>query len=274
MFYLLKDYFMELKEEWTNDQVPLLAAAQAFYYLLSLAPMLILILAILPYFQFDPEQVIDLGREFLPSEAMNIMEDTIIDAISTPDGGLLTLGIIGTIWTASHGMNAFIMALNTAYNIKKTRSFLMHRGLSILMTLLLIVSLMVTLLLPVFGQAILDLIQTFIDLPEETAALILISRWVIAAIAVIFILSIMYKIAPNKKIPYKSVLPGAVIAAITWMLVSFGFSIYINNFGNFSATYGSLGGIIILMIWFFLTGAILLLGAEINAINYRKIKGR
>lgn len=274
MIYLLKGYVLELKEEWRKDQAPLLAAAQAFYYLLSLAPMLILILAILPYFQFDPEQIIELGEGFLPSEAMNVMEDTIIDTVSTPAGGLLTLGIVGTVWTASHGMNAFIMAVNTAYNIKKQRSFLLHRGLSILMTLLLIISLLVTLLLPVFGQAILNIIQSFIELPGETAVIISIGRWVFAALFLMLVLSIMYKIAPNIKIPFKSVFPGAVAASLAWMLISFGFSIYISNFGNYSATYGSLGGIIILMIWFFLTGAILLLGAEINAIHYRRIKGR
>ncbi|SDN34548.1 YihY/virulence factor BrkB family protein [Alkalicoccus daliensis] len=274
MYVFLKEYFLEIKKEWSKDQAPLLAAAQAFYYLLSIVPMLILIISILPYFQFQPEQIIEYGEEFLPAEAMEVMEDTIIDTVSTPNGGLLTFGIIGTIWSASNGMNAFIMAINTAYNVKTRRTFIKHRALSILMTLLLIFSFLVSLTLPIFGQAILDLVTSFINLPEQIELIFQISRWVAALIIITLILSILYKVAPNMKIPFKKVLPGALIATVSWMLASFGFSLYISNFGNFSATYGGLGGIIILMLWFFLTGAILLLGAEINAIHYRKTKGR
>ncbi|MFC4735804.1 YihY/virulence factor BrkB family protein [Bacillus daqingensis] len=274
MWAVWKEYALEIKEEWSRDDVPLLAAAQAYYYVLSVIPLMILLLAILPYFQLDPDQVLSYAEEFLPGAAVDVFEDTIVDAVSEPNGGLLTVGILGTIWSASNGMNAFIQAINTAFNVTKKRSFLKHRGLSILLTLLLLLSLITTLFLPIFGEAILGAVQQMAELPAQTELLIQAGRWIIALLVVITILTALYTVAPNMKIPFKSVIPGAVAATIGWMAASYGFSIYISNFGNFSATYGSLGGMIILMLWMFLTGIILLIGAEINAIHFRRQQGR
>ncbi|PRO66902.1 YihY/virulence factor BrkB family protein [Alkalicoccus urumqiensis] len=272
--HIIQAYARELWKEWSKDEVPLLAAAQAYYYVLSSVPLVILILSILPYFQFNPDQVITYMEELLPRTTVSLLEDTIISAVSEPQGGLLTIGALGTIWSASNGMNAFIQAVNTAYNVENKRSFLIHRLLSIGLTFLLIISLLVALILPVFGQAIFDAAAQILSLPEEAALLLQAARWIGALIVIILVLSILYKTAPYMKVPFLHVIPGAVTATVLWLLASFGFSIYINNFGNFSATYGSLGGIIILMIWFFLTGAILMIGAEINAVYHRRRKGR
>ncbi|NJP37322.1 YihY/virulence factor BrkB family protein [Alkalicoccus luteus] len=274
MWAVWKEYALEIKEEWSRDDVPLLAAAQAYYYVLSVIPLMILLLAVLPYFQLDPDQVLSYAEEFLPEAAVDVFEDTIVDAVSEPNGGLLTVGILGTIWSASNGMNAFIQAINTAFNVTKKRSFLKHRGLSILLTLLLLLSLITTLFLPIFGEAILDAVQQVVNMPPQAEMLIQAGRWIVAILVVITILTALYTVAPNMKIPFKSVIPGAVAATIGWMAASYGFSIYISNFGNFSATYGSLGGMIILMLWMFLTGIILLIGAEINAIHFRRQQGR
>ncbi|CAM3726363.1 YihY/virulence factor BrkB family protein [Alkalicoccus chagannorensis] len=272
MFSLIKSYALEIKEEWTKDNGPMLAAAQAYYYVLAIVPVMILLLALLPYFQFDPDEVISLAEEFLPAAAMDIMEDTIIDAVTEPSGGILTVGIIGTIWSASNGMNAFIQAVNAAYNAAEKRSFLIHRLLSIAMTFMLLLTVLISLLLPVFGGVILEGIEEVVDLPGGLSTLFLILRWVVAFIIMVLILSVLYKLAPNEKVPYLHTLPGAAASTLLWLLISYGFSIYISNFGNFSATYGSLGGIIILMIWFFLTGAVLVAGAELNAVYHRRRK--
>lgn len=170
-------------------------------------------------------------------------------------------------------MNAFIKAQNEAYNVKVSRSFWRARLVSTGLTLGLIVAMIIALILPVFGDAIIKFIHSILTLPEETEILFQVLRWTISIVVIATVLAVLYHVAPNIKIPFRYALPGAVFATILWQLTSFGFSLYIRNFANYSETYGSLGGVIILMIWFFLIGNILVIGAEINAIHYRKKRG-
>ena len=183
----------------------------------------------------------------------------------------LLLGIIGTIWSASNGINAFIHSMNIAFDVKETRNYLMNRFLAIIMTFGLICAFIIALILPVFGNIILDVIDKFLPISYEIQNLIHVLRWAIAIIIISIILAFLYKIAPNIHLSIKHVLLGAVIATILWVLISLGFSIYVNDFGNYSATYGSLGGVIVLMLWLYLTGLSLIIGGEINAFLYRKI---
>ncbi|QKS71185.1 YihY/virulence factor BrkB family protein [Paenalkalicoccus suaedae] len=270
MFHTLKVYVKEIMNEWANDNPPLLAAAQAYYYILAILPLIVLLLAILPYLNLDVEQVLSLMDELLPREVVSTIDETIIDVISTPNGGLLTVGIIGTIWSASNGVNAFIMAVNEAYNFTTKRSFLVHRGLSIGLTLLLILTILTTLLLPILGDTIISIIGQVMPMPSHIELFLQVIRWFIALFVMLAVLSVLYFVAPNAKVPFKQVLPGAMFATAAWLIISWGFAMYVSNFGSYSATYGSLGGVVILMLWFFLTGVIFVLGAEINAIYYRR----
>lgn len=263
-------FIKELMNELTNDNAPILAAAQAYYYLLSIVPLLILVLAILPYLDIDPDNAIQLIGSALPSEMAEVLQDTIFTIISTPSGGLLTIGIIGTIWSASNGMNAFILATNAAYNITEKRSFINRRVQSVLLTFGMIIALVATLVLPVFGEVIMNFVSLFIVIPSDYEILFFMVRSLVGFVIMALVLASLYYFAPNLKLPFKLVLPGAIFAIISWQVISWGFAYYISNFGNFSATYGSLGGIIILMLWFFLTGLILVIGAEINAIYYNR----
>ncbi|ERN53999.1 YihY/virulence factor BrkB family protein [Alkalihalophilus marmarensis] len=118
-------YGKALGTEFSNDNVPLLAAAQAYYYILSFIPMLILIFSIIPYLNFDPDQAMDVISSIMPDDTFLVFEEQILSILTEQRGGLLTVGIIGTIWSASNGMNAFIQAQNEAYNVKETRSFVL-----------------------------------------------------------------------------------------------------------------------------------------------------
>ncbi len=266
----IKNYTKEIKEEFQKDDVPLLAAAQAYHYLLSIIPMLILLLSIVPYLNISSSQIMSFISEVLPDETSSIFKENIVSVVETPSGGLLTIGILGTIWSASNGINAFIKASNKAYEVEENRSFLKVRLISIALTFGMIIALVVSIVLPVFGQVILKMLNTFIPMPEHIKLILSILRWVISIIVITSILIVLYRFAPNKTLPAKEILPGACLASILWLLISLVFSFYVSNFGNYSATYGSLGGIIVMMIWFFLTGLILMIGAEINVVNHRK----
>ncbi|ADH98569.1 YihY/virulence factor BrkB family protein [Salisediminibacterium selenitireducens] len=263
-------FFKSLGQEFTKDNVPLLAAAQAYYYMLSLFPMLILILSIIPYFDLDPNIVVELMYQFIPGEIASMIEGQIVNLVTEQRGGLLTFGILATIWSASNGMNTFIKAQNEAYNVKVQRPFWKARLVSIALTFGLILALIVALILPVMGDAIISFISSFGILTAELEELFRLLRWVVSISLLAMIFAALYYLAPNTKIPFRYALPGALFATLAWQLTGFGFSIYISNFANFSQTYGSLGGIIVLMLWLFLIGIVLVVGAEINAVLYRK----
>ncbi|WKA58051.1 YihY/virulence factor BrkB family protein [Planococcus shenhongbingii] len=261
-----KDLVGEIKK----DRATTLAAAQAYYYLLAIVPLLILLLAILPYLQLDPQRVMDLVGTVLPGEMAATFQDTIVSVVTTPSGGLLTFGILGTLWSASNAMTAFIEATNQAYDVEETRSFIKLKGMAIILTLFMLVAVIVALVLPIFGGTIIDTISSILSLPPQTEIIFQVLRWVISIAVMSIVLAFLYKFAPNKSFPFKEVIIGAVIATVLWQVVSLGFSFYVSNFGSYSATYGSLGGIIVLMLWFFLTGLILVVGAEINAILHKR----
>ncbi|WP_347862842.1 YihY/virulence factor BrkB family protein [Salimicrobium sp. PL1-032A] len=263
----LKTYGKELVEEFQNDDVPVLASSQAYYYLLAIFPMLILILSLLPYFSIDSDRVMSFISTNFPGDTAEIFRENIVSVVEEPSGGLLTFGILATIWSASNGINAFIKASNIAYNVEETRSFLKVRLISIALTFGMIIAIIVAIMLPVFGDVIINFFQELLRLPDSTVVVFQVLRWVISITVMTLVLMGLYHIAPNKNIPFRSIIPGAIATTLLWQLISLLFSFYISNFGNYSATYGSLGGIIILMLWFFLTGVILMIGAEINVIT-------
>lgn len=269
----IKYYGKSLLGELKEDRATGLAAQQAYYYMLALFPMLILLIAIVPYLNIDPQKAIDVVNKLLPSESAQLLRDNVVKLVSERNGGLLTFGIIGTIWSASNGMNAFMKAMNIAFDVEETRSFIKARLVSIMLTIGLILTLVVALLLPVFGEVILDGIQSFIHIPAPFDIIFSIVRWIVAFVVMVAVLAALYRIAPNKHYPFKHVIPGAIFATVVWQLISLGFSFYVSNFGNYSATYGSLGGVIVLMLWLFLTGLALVLGGEINAIYNRDKTG-
>ncbi|MBM7691169.1 membrane protein [Peribacillus deserti] len=259
----------KLGKEMKDDRATGLAAEQSYYYMLALFPMLILLLSILPYLNIDPHKAIKVMGTLMPSESSSIFKDNVVNIVSDRNGGLLTFGILGTLWSASNGINAFIHSMNIAFDVEETRSFIKQRLISIMLTLGLIIAFVVALVLPVFGNVLYDMIDSFLPLPAEMEILFKVLRWIVAICVMIVVLAFLYKMAPNKHYPFKQVLPGAIVATIVWQLISLGFSFYVSNFGNYSSTYGSLGGVIVLMLWLYLTGLALVLGGEINAILHR-----
>lgn len=251
-----------------------LAAEQAYYYLLSLFPMLILLLSILPYLSINTELVLNLLNDFAPSQTTKLIKETIVTIFSIRNSGLLTVGIVGTIWSASNGMRAFIVSMNIAFEIKETRNFIMTLLVSIFLTFSLIFSLVIALALPVFGNVILELVNRFTPIPDSIQYVLHILRWLIAVFVISIVLSFMYHAAPNIHLPFRQVYFGAMITTILWLIFSFGFSSYVDHFSHNTSTYGSLGGVIILMLWLHFTGMALIIGGEIIAIRYRNFNAQ
>jgi membrane protein len=263
----------KLGKEMKQDRATGLAAEQAYFYMLAIFPLLILTLSIIPYLSIDPEKAVEFLNTIMPPQTVELIERNIHEFVSNPNGGLLTFGIIGTIWSASNGMNAFIGAMNEAFNVEETRPFYLVRLLSIGLTIGLIFAFLIAFFLPIFGGLIITNIGKFLNIQGGTAISLNILRFVVAFVVIFSIITCLYKVAPNIKKKFKEVMPGALMSTVLWQLISLGFSFYVSNFGNYSGTYGSLGGVIVLMLWLYLTGLSLVIGGEINAIYHKnKIK--
>jgi membrane protein len=253
-----------VKRIFANDIFGL-AAQLAYFFLLSLFPLLLFLVTLLPYLPITQEDILGVIRDFAPGESMQLIE-TNINQLSQKNGKLLSFGIIATIWSASNGINAIVKALNSAYEVEESRPFLIARGMAILFTFAMLFVFVVALLLPVFGKLIGIYLFAKFGLSDEFMSIWNTLRWLVSSIILFIVFTGLYWIAPNKKLKCITVVPGAIFATIGWILSSLAFSYYVTNFGNYSATYGSIGAIIVLMIWFYLTGVIIIIGGEINAI--------
>lgn len=243
-----------------------LGSQLAFFFLLSLFPLLIFIMTLLPYLNFNQTEVFLLIRDYAPESVAMLIEGTLNEILKNRNGGLLSIGALATVWSASKGMNALTKALNRSYFTEESRSFFMARGMSVVFTVMLIAVLLVALVLPVFGQQIGVLVFSYMGLEKGFLTLWAGLRWLVPPVLIFFVFSLIYWLVPNLKIQFKSVLPGALFATVGWILTSFAFSFYVGSYGNYSSTYGGIGAIIVLMMWLYFSAIILMLGGQLNAV--------
>ncbi|KMY45794.1 hypothetical protein AC622_17620 [Bacillus sp. FJAT-27916] len=262
--YKKKSLLKHLYEKIKEDEITGLAAQLAYYFLLSIFPMLIFTITLLPYFPISTEDIISMLDAYVPDDSVDLLESSLATIMESRNGGLLSFGILATIWSASNGINAIIRALNHAYDVEENRSFIVSRALALVLTLAMIFVVVVSLLLPIFGRMILEVV--FDILGFEPSYVYTLLRWTISIAVTTFVFTMLYWLAPNIKISLKSAWPGALFASIGWALSSLAFSFYVNSFGNYTSTYGSLGGLIVLMLWFYLSGLVIIVGGEINAV--------
>ncbi|PDL69325.1 ribonuclease [Listeria monocytogenes] len=241
------------------------AAQLAYYMLFSIFPMLLIAATLLAYLHIDKDSVFNMIKEFAPDQIMDFLEENLNNLLTQKNGGLLSIGIIATLWSASNGMNAVMKSLNKAYGVTNKRNYVVQRLLSMFFTLAMLATVGATLLLLVFGQRIGMFLINHLNFSEDFLSFWNNLRWTVTLIVIFVVFTFLYWVAPNRRSTLISVLPGALFSTIGWTVASVGFAYYVNNFGNYSATYGSIGVIIILMLWFYLTGIILMIGGELNA---------
>jgi membrane protein len=201
----------------------------------------------------------------MPGDAASIIEKTLNEIRSGATGGLLSIGVLGALWAGSNGMSSIMSALNVAYDVKETRPWWKAKLLALGLTLGFSVFILSALVLMVLGPKIGETVASWVGLGQIFSLV-----WNILSIPLVMILvtigiALVYFLAPNAKQHWRWVTPGSVVALVVWLLASFGLRFYVTNFANYSATYGSIGGVILLMLWLYLSGVALLLGAEVNA---------
>ena len=254
-------------QEALQDNLSLLAAGVAFFAVLSLFPALIALVTLVGLVT-DPAQITQQVQSFttgLPQGAQELIADQLA-AIAGSGDGALTLGLVVSLlvalWTASSGTSNLLSAVNLAYDETESRGIVRLRAIALLLTLGAIVFFVLTLAL----IAVVPVILNLVPLGPAGTVLAQVLRWTLLIALIVTGLAVLYSVAPARNPPkFRWVTPGSVVAALLWLLGTAGFSLYVTYFGTYNKTYGTLAGVIVLMLWLFLTSAVVLLGAEINA---------
>lgn len=257
-----KTFGKRLKAEYKDDAINDRAAALTYFGVLALFPFILFLVALGGLF-IDPTQIQSLVQQLAtvaPQEAVSLIEGRLQSLAQSTSGGLLGLSIVGAIWAASNGVAALIRALNRMYDVEESRPGWKVRGLAILVTLFAAAFTLAATLVAVAAPAVANSIGG----PVGTAVNWL--RLPVAGLVVMFVWAVLFWALPDAKQRFKFLTPGAVVGVLIWVAASWGFSVYVRNFGSYDATYGALGGVIVMLLWMYISAQALLLGAEINSV--------
>ncbi|WP_329000031.1 YihY/virulence factor BrkB family protein [Kribbella sp. NBC_00709] len=261
-------WWQVIRRAWAEaktDQVPLLAAGVAFFGFLSLFPAVIA--AVLAYgLVADPAQIRNQVEDLtaaMPASGRDLLLQQLDALTSAPRQGLgigVAIAVIAALWSASGGVGYLLSAVNLAYDEEETRGFIRRKLLALGMTLGAILFVLLAIALLTAGTAIGDQVARPIQI------LLAVVRLVLAVVLISVALAVTYRLGPDRDAPrIRWVSTGAVVATVIWLVASIGFSVYVETFGNYAKTYGSLAAVVVLMLWLWLTAYAVLLGAEINA---------
>jgi membrane protein len=243
------------------------AAQLAYYFLFALFPFFLVLTTLLGYLPVPNllDRLMETLAQMLPGEALRLVQDNVRELVTNQRGGLLSLGILAALWTSSSAMTAIIDGVNRAYDVEEGRPFWKVRLMAMLLTIGLSVFIIVSLILLTFGPQIGGWIADKVGLGSVFKLAWNILRWPVIVGLLIGAMALIYYMAPDVEQEWQWITPGSVVAVIGWLLASLGFSFYVNNFGSYNATYGSIGAVIVLLTWMYVSGFFILVGGEINA---------
>jgi membrane protein len=259
-----------IKESVTDflaDDMTTYASALAYQALFSLFPFIVFLVALLGF--LDLPTFFDWLRQqaetLLPAQAMDQVNHVITE-LKQPQGGLLSIGVVVALWTASSGIRATMNALNVAYDVKEGRPAWKLYPLSILYTIGIAAMMIAAAALLILGPKAMQWLAYQVGMEQLFVTLWTWLRWPVSLFLVTLAIAVVYYVAPDAQQEFRFITPGATLAVIVWVLSSLGFNYYVSNFADYSVMYGSIGTIIALLLYFFISTAVLLFGAEVNAV--------
>lgn len=257
----LGDLYNRLKK----DEITALGAQITYYLILAFLPFLVFLLTLISYTPITREQTLANFAAVIPPKAYELVLGVLQEVTSSDRATLLSFGMLVSVWIASNGVSSLIRGINKAYDQEETRSFLKVTGISALFTLALSMVIIFTFTLLVFGEVIGRYLFSLLGIAASFKTVWGLIRYIIALSTMTLVFTSIYYYIPNRRLSFKEVLPGALFADLGWVLISLAFSFYVNNFYIYSNTYGSLGGVFILLLWLYWCSIIVLLGGELNA---------
>jgi membrane protein len=267
----LVPFSKRVAKQFSGDDISGLAAELSYRFFLALFPFFIFLAALGGFIAAavssgDPTQrIMNQIGDALPADARSILQEQVSGVLKSHSGGLLSIGIIGAIWASSGAMKALIKALNRVYGVSETRPFWKSTSLALSMTVAGSVCILGSFALLVATQAFGSNIADALGAGGAFQLTVALVRWPIVIVLVLFAVGLIYSLAPNIDVPFRFVSPGAVTFTVVWLLTAIAFGLYVANFGSYNKTYGTLGGVVVLLTWLYLSNVMLLLGAEINA---------
>jgi membrane protein len=253
--------------ETLTDDCLSLAAQLAYYFFLALFPALLFLVALASFFPVQNlmESILGSLARFAPPDVLNIVRDQITKIGESKDAGLLTTGMLLTIWSSSSGMQAIMSTLNRAYDIDEGRPWWKVRLIAVLMTIGVGLFVVVSFALVVVGPTTAEHIAQWFGLGQAFVWAWWILQWPVVFLLVASGIALIYYFGPDAEQDFVWITPGSALATVLWLLFSLGFKLYVARFTNYNETYGTIGGVIVLMLWFYASGLAFLIGAEMNA---------
>lgn len=246
------------------------ASSIAFNFFVAFFPAIIFLFTLIPYLPIDnfQEVLLQLFSEVLPPSTYQATFETINDIINHPRGGLLSIGFIMALYFSTNSINSLMEAFNSSYHIRENRSLLQQRIIALGLTLLLSLMLIAAISLIIFTQVASGYFVEIGVLEESSIVLMMIGKWIILLSMLFFGTAILFQYAPAKKTYWSIFSPGAIIATLFIVLTSLGFGYYIDQFAQYNKLYGSIGTLIIILLWMYFNAIVLLIGFELNASIY------
>lgn len=254
-------------KDFSKDDMTTYASALAYRAIFSLFPFLLFLIAMLgvldlqEFFTWLREQV----SLVLPPDALELV-NPVIDQMQNQKSGLLSVGIVVALWSASIGVRSLMNAMNKAYGVEEGRPAWKLMLLSVLYTIGLAVILLLAAGLMIIGPQVIEWLAEQVGLKEIVVTLWTWLRWPVIVILMMLVVAVLYYVTPDVEQEFRFITPGSVLAVIVWIAASVGFGVYVGNFGNYDATYGSVGAVIVLLLYFYISAAVLLFGAEMNSV--------
>jgi membrane protein len=252
--------------EMQKDEVTERAAALSYYFLFALFPALLFLIALLGYLPLAglQERLMTYLRDVMPPDAASTVERTLAEVLNTRRSGLLSIGALVALWASSSGMMSVMTTMNIVCGVAEQRPWWKRRVLAVLLTLAFSIFIVAGLVLMVFGPLIGVALANRLGLGEVFVSVWNVARFPIVMGSVLIGIELVYFLAPAGRRGWRWMSPGATVALVAWLAMSYGLRLWVMNFANYSATYGSIGGVILLMLWLYLTSVVLLVGAEID----------
>ena len=260
------ELFKRTVKEFSADNCLGLAAQLAYYLLLALVPAIVFVVALTSFLPGDAiQRTLDAAAAFMPQDVLTILQEQLRSIANGKDAGLLTFGFLFALWSSSAAIVAVTEALNRAYDIEEARPWWKVRLTAIFLTLFLAAFVLVALGLILLGPTVAEWLAAHTGLGAAFEWTWKILQWPLVLALVATALAVLNYYAPDAEQDWTWVSPGAVLGTVLWVIASLAFKLYLVNFADYNETYGSLGGVIVLMLWFYVSGVAILAGAEMNA---------
>lgn len=255
----------------SEDKVGIYTAQASFFIILSIFPFVLLLLNLIGLTTIDKAFIINGINSYAPISIRPLLTQMINELYTHVSGTIISIAAIGAIWSASKGFLSVMFGIYNIYKVHQNRNYFIARFISMLYTVIFLIAMIITMILLVFGNRLFKLAISLIPALKDISILTLIVRYLIVFLVLTIFFVIIFKFANFKHTTFMKVLPGATFSSLGWIIFSYVFSIYVDNFSNMTYMYGSLTAVIILMLWMYFCIYIFFIGAEINIYYYPEI---